>query len=476
MQAALQVLRDEEEADKAAMPPPPRPTKRKRVTEEDESQDQSSAPPPLKKPSKDIKRKPTPYCGVKSPAIHEPPEQPKKGGFATAGEIQYTCPRCKGPFARPDSVQRHFPKCIQLNGNPNAIGWSDYKKVQASKLRENVEQSKPASNSNLPIPGSTPLLKASASGPISLASYVQQASQAPHPPTPGSGSSAQASALGPTSLNTYTERAGQAAHLPIPGSSPPVAVSTPEPSPLTTSSQQASQDQSPRQRKEKQQTPVCGVYSPAINDPPLQPPKYGKNQGKNRYHCPICDYAYAVKDSIFNHFTKCVETNGNPHSLAWTDFKLDPKARAQDASAKRKRNDDDDDEARHSDNDGQHSSEKTECPQQKRAKRAPKKATMPANNVSESTPKPTGQDWRTMFPQINEHPRFKREVDPRSRPGPGMMSEIDMCWQYKQPGATISLNTELALLRGEIMSARNDEQEGYYAEKKERYVFRSVVW
>lgn len=61
---------------------------------------------------------PTAVCGRYSPALNDPPVS--KGG---AGP--YKCPRCGGGYSRIDTVRRHFPHCVTLNGNPDCLSWTD---------------------------------------------------------------------------------------------------------------------------------------------------------------------------------------------------------------------------------------------------------------------------------------------------------------------------------------------------------------
>ncbi|KAF6221936.1 hypothetical protein HO133_001904 [Letharia lupina] len=63
---------------------------------------------------------------------------------------------------------------------------------------------------------------------------------------------------------------------------------------------------------------VCGVFAPALHNPPLQP--RGENPLDNpQYHCPRCDTTYSRSLAVKQHFPRCIETNGNPDSLRWFD-------------------------------------------------------------------------------------------------------------------------------------------------------------
>lgn len=65
-------------------------------------------------------------------------------------------------------------------------------------------------------------------------------------------------------------------------------------------------------------TPVCGKYSPALNDPPKQPPT---RDGTGPCKCPRCGFGFSRIDSVRVHFPQCVATNGNPDCDAWTDHR-----------------------------------------------------------------------------------------------------------------------------------------------------------
>ena len=61
---------------------------------------------------------PTAVCGVYSPSLNDPP-------IKAMGRGGVKCPRCNAGFSRKDSLRRHFPICIALNGNPDALAWTD---------------------------------------------------------------------------------------------------------------------------------------------------------------------------------------------------------------------------------------------------------------------------------------------------------------------------------------------------------------
>lgn len=72
------------------------------------------------------------------------------------------------------------------------------------------------------------------------------------------------------------------------------------------------------QRGREAYTEVCGIFSPCIYDPPLQPK--GKKLSKNdQYHCPRCNTTFTRSHTVKQHFPRCIETNGNPDSLRWFD-------------------------------------------------------------------------------------------------------------------------------------------------------------
>jgi len=415
------------------LPSPPK--KRKRGADDDNLHDDTTASPAQKNIFTGRKRMMTQYCGVQSPSLHDPPLPPKKGGFPAAGAIQYHCSRCDVALSRPDTVRKHFEKCIETNGNPGALKWTDYREV-ARMLEEIIKQSqqekkgKHEGSAHLPTPSSSP-------------------DQAP-----------------------VTVSARTASSLPVPSQSPALL-------------QQGQQQRQPKTHRHL--TAVCGVYSQSLNDPPVQPANYGKNQSKNRYHCPRCDYALSVADSVRKHFLTCIDKNGNPDALRWTDYHIDASDHvARDyaegettlqasgvpestkklvpmslaMAAKRKHREDHDVEQTY---DAEHRAPvdggRT---QQKRQKRTYETA----NDVAKRTAhKPAGLRHSSsdrMFPTTNPHPDFARTMQPWDRPGPGMLSEIDMCTWQRREGNTIPLATELALLRGEIISvwkSRGDDPE-----------------
>lgn len=65
-------------------------------------------------------------------------------------------------------------------------------------------------------------------------------------------------------------------------------------------------------------TEVCGIFSPSLHDPPLQP-QGNSHLGNHPYHCPRCDTTYSRSHTVKQHFPRCIETNGNPSSLRWFD-------------------------------------------------------------------------------------------------------------------------------------------------------------
>lgn len=433
----------EEGSDDMKSNPPSPPKKRKRSADDDNQHDATTAPPPQKKVSTGRQRMMTQYCGVQSPSLHDPPLPPKKGGFPAAGAIQYHCSRCDVALSRPDTVRKHFGKCIEMNGNPDALKWTDYHEV-ARMSEETIQQS-------------------------------QQEKKGKHEIS---------------------------AHLPTPSSSPdqvPVTASPRTASSLPLSSQSpALLQQSQQQRQPKthrQLTAVCGVYSQSLNDPPVQPANYGRNQSKNRYHCPRCDYALSVADSVRKHFLTCIDKNGNPDALRWTDYHIDASDQvAEDCAegektlqasgvmesthklipmslataAKRKHREDDNveqtyDVEHHAPADGGRTL-------QKRQKRTHETANDVAKRTAHKHAGPRHSSSDPMFPTTNPHPDFARTMQPWDRPGPGMLSEIDMCTWQRREGNTIPLATELALLRGEIISvwkSRGDDPE-VEAEKKKK--------
>lgn len=63
-------------------------------------------------------------------------------------------------------------------------------------------------------------------------------------------------------------------------------------------------------------TAVCGRYSTALNDPPVNPITRG---GTGPYKCPRCHVGYSRIDTVRQHFPHCIALNGNPDCLSWTD-------------------------------------------------------------------------------------------------------------------------------------------------------------
>ena len=71
-------------------------------------------------------------------------------------------------------------------------------------------------------------------------------------------------------------------------------------------------------RPHKAYTYVCGIFSPSLHDPALQP-KGKKNLEGSRYRCPRCDTTFRRCCGVKYHFPRCIATNGNPDSLRWFD-------------------------------------------------------------------------------------------------------------------------------------------------------------
>jgi len=436
---------NEEEPEDAETIPPPAPQKRKRGADDDGMHGDTNAPPAQKIKPTGRARLMTRFCGVQSPSLHDPPLPPKKGGFPATGAVQYHCSRCDIALSRLDTVRKHFEKCIEFNGNPDALKWTDYRVV--ARTREEIFESskrgktvKSASKTHLPTPAFSPV-------------------QAP----------VIASALA-------------APVLPVP---------SPSPAP----SQQAQQPRQPR--AQKQLTAVCGVYSHSLHDPPVQPASYGKNQSKNRYHCPRCDYALSVSDSVRKHFLPCIEKNGNPDALKLTDYRVDavvhvaedrvqglvaqqanevhenthgPSPMSLSAAAKRKHREDDYlDQTCNETSQPRADAGRT---QEKRQKRTYKPQVSARDVAKSSAHKHAGQPHSSsggLFPTTNPDPFFERTIQPWEKPGPGLLSEIDMCTWQRRPGNTIPLATELALLRGEIFSiGKSRWADPDYEEKKKK--------
>lgn len=85
--------------------PPPKPTPKKRASSESKTE----------------------VCGIYSPSLHDPPIRPR-GRSNNKDKTQVCCPRCDYAYSRPDSIRKHFVKCITLNGNPHSLRWRDWDK------------------------------------------------------------------------------------------------------------------------------------------------------------------------------------------------------------------------------------------------------------------------------------------------------------------------------------------------------------
>ena len=64
-------------------------------------------------------------------------------------------------------------------------------------------------------------------------------------------------------------------------------------------------------------TPVCGVYSPEINEP--KPKAKDANSLNFKYECPRCHSKFSRKYTVKQHFPSCIYKYGNPDSLKWND-------------------------------------------------------------------------------------------------------------------------------------------------------------
>lgn len=140
------------------------------------------------------------------------------------------------------------------------------------------------------------------------------------------------------------------------------------------------------------------------------------------------------------------------------------------AAAKRKHREDDDVDQTY---DEKHQSRADAGPtQQKRQKRTYKtrvSANDGANDLTQKHGGLTRSPSGGLFPTTNPDPFFARTIQPWEKPGPGMLSEIDMCTWQRRPGNTVPLATELALLRGEIFSIGVSPWiDPDYAEKKKK--------
>lgn len=77
--------------------------------------------------------KPTPVCGRYSPALRDPPKKPRSKDTGA-----YRCPRCNYGYARIQSLRRHFPRCVALNGNPDCDAWTDHDSYPAGARSASV--------------------------------------------------------------------------------------------------------------------------------------------------------------------------------------------------------------------------------------------------------------------------------------------------------------------------------------------------
>lgn len=88
----------------------------------------------------------TPFCGIASPALKDPPIQPCLKAcllLKLTGEENHHCPRCHFAYSNPQSVRKHFTRCISDNGNPEGLRWLDY-----YVINEDGSRSRPGIASN----------------------------------------------------------------------------------------------------------------------------------------------------------------------------------------------------------------------------------------------------------------------------------------------------------------------------------------
>ena len=83
---------------------------------------------------------PTPVCGRYSPALRDPPKKPRSKDTGP-----YRCPRCNYGYARIQSLRKHFPRCVALNGNPDCDAWTDHHSYPAGARSASVQPISPIS-------------------------------------------------------------------------------------------------------------------------------------------------------------------------------------------------------------------------------------------------------------------------------------------------------------------------------------------
>ena len=71
----------------------------------------------------------TPYCGVISKRIKKPEPAPRTSG-------KFVCIICRSKFTRAEGVNYHFPRCVEVHGNPLGNRWNDHPSCASRKTRE----------------------------------------------------------------------------------------------------------------------------------------------------------------------------------------------------------------------------------------------------------------------------------------------------------------------------------------------------
>ena len=86
--------------------------------------------------------KPTEVCGRYLPALRDPPKKPRSKDTGP-----YKCPRCDYGYARIQSLRKHFPSCVALNGNPDCDAWTDHDSYPSRARSASVQPNPPISHS-----------------------------------------------------------------------------------------------------------------------------------------------------------------------------------------------------------------------------------------------------------------------------------------------------------------------------------------
>lgn len=103
------------------------PVKQEQPSDRPQSADMDTTWQPVCKPGEE----PTDVCGKYSSSQRDPPEQPQSRG----GGGPFKCPRCGFGCSRKDALRRHFPPCIEKNGNPDCDAWTDHDSLATKERR-----------------------------------------------------------------------------------------------------------------------------------------------------------------------------------------------------------------------------------------------------------------------------------------------------------------------------------------------------